>query len=135
MKVGKIGRLPRELREQVNRRLQNDEPTASLLEWLNSLPEVKSLLAAEFGGCPVSKQNLSEWRQHGYRQWQMRQAALEFRRNLACLLLLSSRRAGGRRSCGQAPSQTQSNLVKLTFLYPSQRLDFCPHHRAVEFAL
>ena len=55
MKLGKIGRLPRVIREQVNRRLQNDEPAASLLEWLNSLPEVKAALAAEFGGCPVSK--------------------------------------------------------------------------------
>src|SRR5438874_2027331 len=29
MKVGKIGRLPRVIREQVNRRLQNDEPDVS----------------------------------------------------------------------------------------------------------
>src|SRR5438874_5550949 len=83
MKLGKIGRLPRVICEQVNRRLQNDEPAASLLEWLNSLPEVKAVLAAEFGGCPVSKQNLSEWRTHGYRDWQMRQAALEFTQDLA----------------------------------------------------
>ena len=83
MKPGKIARLPRELREQVNRRLQDDEPAHSLIAWLNSLPEVQSLLAAEFEGRPLRKQNISEWKQNGYRHWQMRQAASEFTQILA----------------------------------------------------
>jgi hypothetical protein len=37
--------------------------------WLNSLPEVQALLAAEFGGKPVREQNLSDWRKHGYKKW------------------------------------------------------------------
>ena len=29
-----------------------------------------------------TKQNLSEWRKHGFREWQMRQAALKFAQDL-----------------------------------------------------
>ena len=47
---GKIARLPKPLREELNRRLDNGEPARRLLPWLNSLPAVRALLAAEFGG-------------------------------------------------------------------------------------
>ena len=80
--VGKISRLPRDIREQLNRRLQNDQDAKTLLDWLNALPEVQSVLASEFEGRPISKQNLSEWKQHGFRDWQRRQSALEFAQNL-----------------------------------------------------
>ena len=52
---GKIARLPREFREEVNRRLQDGEPGGSLLAWLNPLPGVQAVLAREFGGCRISK--------------------------------------------------------------------------------
>ena len=78
----KIARLSRDLRERLNRRLQNDEPPSRLLEWLNALPEVKTLLASEFASRPITKQNLSDWKQHGFREWEIRQAALEFAQNL-----------------------------------------------------
>ena len=74
---GKIARLPREIREQLNRRLDNGEPGKPLVAWLNALPEAQAVLAAEFGGKPVREQNLSEWKQGGYRDWQARQEALE----------------------------------------------------------
>src|SRR5437867_2193566 len=80
--VGKISRLLREIREQLNLRLQNDHDAKTLLDWLNALPEVQSVLAAEFEGRPISKQNLSEWKQHSFRDWQMRQSALQFAQNL-----------------------------------------------------
>lgn len=67
--TGKIARLPRDLREQLNRRLRNHEPGKTLVQWLNALPEVQKILAAEFDGLPVRPQNLSEWRRHGYREW------------------------------------------------------------------
>jgi hypothetical protein len=35
------------------------------------------VLAAEFGGKPIREQNMSEWKQGGYRDWQARQEALE----------------------------------------------------------
>jgi len=66
---GKIARLPLAIREQLNRRLQNGELSPALLPWLNQLPEVNSVLAEFFAGQPISRQNLSEWRQGGYRDW------------------------------------------------------------------
>jgi len=66
---GKIARLPLALREELNRRLQNGELSPALLPWLNQLPEVQALLAQFFAGRPISRQNLSEWRLGGYRDW------------------------------------------------------------------
>jgi len=76
-RTGKIARLPREIREQLNRRLQDGEPGKRLVDWLNALPQVRSLLATEFSGRPVSEQNLSEWKQGGYREWEAHQRACE----------------------------------------------------------
>ena len=72
-RVGKIARLPQELREQLNRRLADGEPGGSLLRWLNGLPEAREVLAALFDGAVITKQNLSEWRKGGFREWQTRQ--------------------------------------------------------------
>jgi len=66
---GKIARLPQHLRAQLNRRLENGEQGKPLLAWLNELPEVKALLDGQFGGRPITEQNLSEWRQGGYQDW------------------------------------------------------------------
>jgi len=49
-RLGKIARLPRGIREELNRRLADGEVGRSLLEWLNALPEVTTALAAHFGG-------------------------------------------------------------------------------------
>ena len=67
---GKIARLPDDLREELNRRLQNAEPGGRLLAWLNALPAVQKVLQDQFAGHPVSKQNLSEWRAGGFSEWQ-----------------------------------------------------------------
>ena len=76
-RTGKIARLPRDIREQLNRRLEDGEPGKALVTWLNALPEAQAVLAAEFGGRPVNEQNLTEWKQGGYRDWLVRQQALE----------------------------------------------------------
>lgn len=80
---GKIARLPHSLREQLNTRLRNGEKYKRLLAWLNSLPEVRTLLAAEFARQPISQQNLTRWRLGGFDDWQTRQLALELPPNLA----------------------------------------------------
>jgi hypothetical protein len=80
---GKIARLPRETREELNRRLADNEPGGPLLAWLNALPAVPALLAREFGGVAISKQNLSEWRAGGFAEWQARQETLAQARELA----------------------------------------------------
>jgi hypothetical protein len=82
-RTGKIARLPRELREQLNRRLHDGQPGTQLVVWLNSLPEVQGALAREFSGRAISEQNLSEWKQGGYRDWLTRQDVLAQVRELA----------------------------------------------------
>jgi hypothetical protein len=79
---GKIARLSRELREQLNRRLDDGEEGQRLVEWLNTLPEVQRVLADQFGGRPISEQNLSEWRQGGFTDWLRHQEAGERVRRL-----------------------------------------------------
>ncbi|HEV2693233.1 MAG TPA: hypothetical protein VG347_10095 [Verrucomicrobiae bacterium] len=66
---GKIGRLPEAIREDVNVRLHKGERGRALVAWLNQLPEVRVILAEEFGGKPIREQNLSEWRKGGHQQW------------------------------------------------------------------
>jgi hypothetical protein len=70
---GKIARLPRSLRNQLNERLERSEPSPQLLDWLNALPEVQKVVKDHFAGVPISKQNLSEWRQGGFEEWLARQ--------------------------------------------------------------
>ena len=70
---GKIARLPRPLRNELNQRLARNEDGTTLLDWLNALPDVKDLLARDFAGEPVRQQNLHEWRQGGFVEWQARQ--------------------------------------------------------------
>ena len=62
----KIARLPRELRDQLNRRLHDGQPGTQLVIWFNSLPEAREVLEREFRGRAISEQNLSEWKQGGY---------------------------------------------------------------------
>ena len=80
---GKIARLPRIVREELNCRLRDGEEGKKLVAWLNGLPEVKTVLAAEFGGKPIREQNLSEWKKRGYRDWLAHQEALELAEKLA----------------------------------------------------
>ena len=67
--VGKIARLPDEIREQLNGRMRDGERAATLLPWLNELPEVKRIMAEQFGGATISPMNLSTWRRIGYERW------------------------------------------------------------------
>jgi len=66
---GKIGRLPAEIQQQLNHRLDLRERAKPLVAWLNSLPEVQAILADEFAGRPIREQNISEWRKRGYQDW------------------------------------------------------------------
>ena len=72
---GKIARLPRNIRDELNHRLDDGEPGDRILAWLNALPAVQ---AAEFGGSEINAQNLSNWRKGGYQDWLKQQE----RRNL-----------------------------------------------------
>ena len=80
---GKIARLPRGIRDQLNRRLDEGEAGNVLVRWLNELTEVKAVLDAQFGGRPINEQNLSEWKAREHREWLARQEALAHARELA----------------------------------------------------
>jgi len=82
-RVGKIARLPLAIRTELNQRLQNGEPGKPLLQWLNGLPEVQAVLAAQFDGHPIVKMNLSRWKQGGYLSWEAEQRALAAAAGLA----------------------------------------------------
>src|SRR6266481_2497868 len=77
-RIGKIARLPHSLREQLNLRLHDHQPHKTILPWLNSLPEVIAILAAEFDSRPITKQNLSEWKHGGFRDWLLQYHASHF---------------------------------------------------------
>jgi hypothetical protein len=72
---GKVARLPRAVRDELNRRLQDGETAVALVLWLNNLPEVRHVLAAHFETRPINEQNLCEWKAGGYVEWQTRQDA------------------------------------------------------------
>ena len=74
-RTGKIARLPMEVREELNRRLQNGEPGKALVGWLNGHPKVQAVIRDQFGGCKISKSNLSRWKTGGYPEWRAEQKA------------------------------------------------------------
>ncbi len=74
---GKIARLPKHLRDEVNQRLENGEDGESILKWLNKTVPCKEMLAKYFDGKPINKQNLSDWKQGGYQEWLRNQEARE----------------------------------------------------------
>lgn len=74
---GKIARLSRAVRQELNRRLQDGEQGKKLVAWLNALPEVQVVVVAEWDGKPLREQNLSEWKKGGYRDFLAQQDAME----------------------------------------------------------
>jgi hypothetical protein len=72
----KISRLPEALRDELNRRLADNESSRTLLPWLNALPAVRARVDAEYGSRPINRQNLSQWRAHGFAAWQLRREML-----------------------------------------------------------
>jgi len=68
-RIGKIARLPHDIREQLNRRLQDGQSGPDILHWVNDLPQCRQMLAQKFGGRPIDEGNLYEWRHGGYEEW------------------------------------------------------------------
>jgi len=74
---GKIARLPKSIRHQLNRRLEDGQPGNQLVLWLNGLPEVRDTLELHFDARPINEQNLSDWKQGGYREWLQHQESCD----------------------------------------------------------
>jgi hypothetical protein len=77
---GKIARLPRKIRDELNRRLDDGEAGVDLVEWLNGLPSAKKVLQERFDGRPINEVNLTEWKNGGYLNWQAQQETVALAR-------------------------------------------------------
>jgi hypothetical protein len=76
-RTGKIARLPHALREEVNRRLLDNQSSAVILPWLNAHPDATAIWDRDFEGVPASAQNLSEWKLGGWKEWRERKDRVE----------------------------------------------------------
>jgi hypothetical protein len=117
--VGKIARLPKPVREELNRRLDDGEPGSQILPWLNELPAVKRVLATQFGGAPINSQNLSNWRSGGYQRWLRKQERLEEIKSFAEEARECSR-AGSGLARGAAAIVAAGILKKLDAMAPEK---------------
>ena len=93
---GKIARLPMDIREEVNRRLENAVEGKQIVQWLNTRPEVAALMAAQFDGQPVNEPNLSHWKTGGFRDWQTQQEALGVTSQVLSDAAELTRKSGGK---------------------------------------
>jgi hypothetical protein len=80
---GKIAHLPRPIRNELNSRLDNGEPGPQILEWLNGLDEVFTILDDFFDGKPINENNLSAWRQGGFLDWKRHQQPCDWVRTVS----------------------------------------------------
>ncbi len=78
-RVGKIARLPKDIRDVVNKRLLDGHPAAEIIAWLNEQPAVKTVLEEEFDGEAISPKNVSNWKNGGYHDWREEIEALSSR--------------------------------------------------------
>lgn len=101
VRKGKIGRMPVAIRNEVNRRLHENEGAAKILGWLNAQPEAITVLDS-FSEEPVTPQNLSEWRNGGYQNWLRDREKIDHLRELSKFALELGEAAGGSIADGSA---------------------------------
>jgi hypothetical protein len=94
--IGKIGRLPSKIRDAVGQRLEDGQRGVEILSWLNGLPDVQRVLREQFGGRPISKQNLSAWRNDGHVAWLARHDKRQVRQGVTETAEGLHEAAGGR---------------------------------------
>ncbi len=68
-RIGRIARLNRNIRTQFSSGLADGAEGNHILPCLNSLPAVRGTPARSCGVRAINKQNLSNWRRGGYRDW------------------------------------------------------------------
>ena len=73
---GKIARLPFATREEINRRLLENEEAKEILAWLNTDQKLS-------GPAAITSQNLSEWRAGGFAEWLEKREKVEKTKSLA----------------------------------------------------
>ena len=83
-RTGKIARLPQAIRQQLNERLADGECGQHLAAWLNENEVVRKRLAEYYAGRPITEQNLSDWKQGGFLDWQRHQQTRGLVREFLC---------------------------------------------------
>ncbi len=122
-RTGKIARLPQAIRLQLNQRLRDGQLGPQILPWLNALPEVRAILEAEFGNKDINAQNLSDWRNGGFVDWERSQDRVHGTRLLAEKALALAKEAGGNLSEGAAAIVSGRILEALEGLGPDASLE------------
>lgn len=98
---GKIARLPLSIRDELNRRLLENEPYKKICAWLNALPEAH-VVCDEFGEQPIDDRNVSDWKKGGFADWLRRRETIDQTRDLAKYSLQLAKASGGNLSEGAA---------------------------------
>jgi len=116
-RIGKIARCPETIRAELNQRLRNGQPAAQILPWLNALPEVQLALQTFFASQPVNDQNLSDWRQGGFADWEEKQSRTHRIKELASFAAKLAEAAGGRIAEGASAIASGKILELLEDVY------------------
>lgn len=95
----KIARLPFAIREEINRRLLENEPARKIYTWLNALPEVIAV-CDEFGEQPIDDRNISDWRLGGFQDWLRRRETVAATKEMADWSIQLAKASGGHLSEG-----------------------------------
>ena len=98
---GRLARLPSVIREELNRRLYENELASTIVEWLNGLEVVKTI-CDENGTGPINRMTLSNWRMGGYQDWLTRREHIDRTRELGKWAVRLSRAHGVQISEGTA---------------------------------
>ena len=85
---GKIARLPFEVREEINRRLLDNESGEKICGWINHTQGLR-------GAAAISAPNLSVWRSGGFKEWMEGQEKVERTKKLADYCLRLAKAGGG----------------------------------------
>jgi len=97
-RVGKVARLPAEIREQINRRLYDGQTGKQIIRWLAT---------QKCDGHPadITDSNMTQWRNGGYQEWLKSEGQVEKIKDRAELAMRMAQAAGG--------SLPQSVVVRL----------------------
>ncbi|MCE0496954.1 MAG: hypothetical protein LV481_03290 [Methylacidiphilales bacterium] len=101
-RINKIRTLPSAIRDEVSRRLEEGHIPREIAEWLNTVEEVRKILAEKWHGAPVERRAVDRWRQTGYLEWRRKHEHLEQLKELSEYALKLGQAAGGSIADGSA---------------------------------
>ncbi|MCE0497852.1 MAG: hypothetical protein LV481_07905 [Methylacidiphilales bacterium] len=94
--------MPSAIREEVNRRIEDNQFYQEIADWLNSREEVRKILAEKWEGIPVDRRTISSWHRGGYIEWQKKREHLANLKELSEYALKLGEAAGGSVADGSA---------------------------------